>query len=137
MVDLLSVYATTLYNGLWLGQVQDVDDEQGRLQLSLRPSDLKLTHQMDMEEASPLIINRFHSYLQERDSVLAGVVGSSSVKSELSGGRTVADLVHLFQPGGCVSGHVTSLAEETVIIELTGGVVGRASVGTAGTVHKG
>ena len=111
-------------------QVQDISDEQGRLLLSLRPSDLKLTHQLDLEEVSPQLISNLHGYLRERDSVLAGVADRSSVKGEIPSGRTIADLVHLFQPGGCVSGHVISLAEESVVIELEGGAIGKAVTGT-------
>ena len=85
-----------------------------------------LTHQMDLEEASPLIISNLHGYLRERDSVLAGVAERSSVKEELTGGRTIADLARLFQPGGCVSGHVISQAGEGVVIKMESGVIGRA-----------
>ena len=107
-----------------------MSDEQGRLLLSLRPSDLKLTHQMDLEEASPQILSNLHGYLRERDSVLAGVGAErSSVKEELTGGRTLADVARLFQPGGCVSGHVISLAGESVVIGIEGGVIGKAVTG--------
>ena len=112
--------------------MQDISDEQGRLLLSLRPSDLKLTHQMDLDEASSLIISDFYDYLKERDTVLAGVAERSSVKEELSGGRTLAELAKLFQPGGCVAGHVISTTEGdggSAIIELEDGAVGRTVIG--------
>ena len=82
---------------------------------------------MDVEEATPLIVSNLHGYLRERDSVLAGVAERSSVKEELSGGRTFADLAEVFQPGGCVSGHVISTTGEGVVIELEGGVIGKAT----------
>ena len=90
---------------------------------------MKLTHQMDLEEASPLIVSNLHSYLRERDSVLASVAERSSIKEQLTGGRTIADLAQLFQPGVCVSGHVISTTKGCVVIELEGGVIGRAAAG--------
>ena len=91
---------------------------------------MKLTHQMDLEEASPLIVSNLHGYVRERDSVLASVGAErSSVKEELSGGRVLTDLARLFQPGGCVSGHVITTTEEGVVIELEGGVIGRVGTG--------
>lgn len=84
---------------------------------------------MDLEEASSLIVSNLHGYLRERDSVLAGVTERSSAKEELTGGRTIADLAQLFQPGGCVSGHVISTTEKGVVIELEGGVIGKAVTG--------
>lgn len=85
---------------------------------------------MDLEEATPLILGNLHGYLRERDSVLASVAAEkSSVKEELTGGRTLADVARLFQPGGCVSGHVISLAGESVVIEVENGVIGRAMIG--------
>ena len=84
---------------------------------------------MDSEEASPLLISNLLGYFRERDSVLAGVADRSSIKGEIPGGKTVADLVHLFQPGGCVSGHVISLAGESAVIELEGGAIGKAATG--------
>ena len=98
----------------------------------MRPSDLKLTHQMDLEEASPLILTNLHCYLRERDSVLAGVGEErASAKEELTGGRALADVVQLFQPGGFVSGRVISFAGDggSAIIELEGGTVGRTVIG--------
>ena len=97
--------------------------------LSLRPSDLKLSHQMDSHNTVPLIVSRFLSYLRERDTVLVGVSGRSTVKGEIPRGRTVADLAHLFQPGGCVSGHVISVTGEAAVIELEGGAIGKAKTG--------
>ena len=113
-----------------------MSDEQGRLLLSLRPSDLKLTHQMDLQEASPHILTNLHGHLRERDSVLARVgTERSSVKEELTGGRALADVARLFQPGGCVSGHVITTSEEGVVIELEGGVIGRAAASMYMYVH--
>ena len=85
---------------------------------------------MDLEEASPLIVSNLHGYLRERDSVLASVgVERSSVKEELTGGRTLTDLARLFQPSGCISGHVITTMEEGVVIELESGVIGKAVMG--------
>ena len=84
---------------------------------------------MDFKEASPLLINNLLYYFRERDSVLAGATGTSLVKGEIPGGRTIADMVDLFQPGGCVSGHVISLVGESAVIELEGGAVGKAATG--------
>lgn len=84
---------------------------------------------MDLEEASPLILTNLHGFLRERDSVLASVGEErASAKEELTGGlgRALADMARLFQPGGCVSGHVITSTEEGVVIELEGGVIGRA-----------
>ena len=107
-----------------------MSDEQGRLLLSLRPSDLKLTHQMDLQEASPQILTNLYGYFRDRDSVLAGVgTERSSVKEELTGGRTLDDVARLFQPSGCVSGHVTGASGEGVVIELESGVIGKAAIG--------
>ena len=97
--------------------------------LSLRPSDLKLSHQMDSHDTTPLIVSGFLSYPRERDTVLAGASGKSTVKGDIPGGRTVADLAHSFQPGGCVSGHVISVTGETAVIELEGGAIGKAKTG--------
>ena len=108
-------------------QVQDINNDQGRLSLSLRPSDLKLTNQMDQEEVLPLVISNTCGYLKDRDNVLAG---ASSSKGEIPGGRSLADLVQVFQPGGCVSGHVTSLSGDSAIIELEGGAIAKAKIGT-------
>ena len=99
----------------------------------MRPSDLKLTHQMDLEEASPLILTNLRGFLRERDSVLACVREErASVKEELTGGRALADVAQLFQPGGCVSGHVISFTGDggtAIIIELEGGTVGKIVIG--------
>lgn len=84
---------------------------------------------MDLEEASPLLISNLLGYFRERDSVLAGATNTSLVKREIPGGRTIADVVHLFQPGGCVSGHVISLVGESAVIELEDGAVGKANTG--------
>ena len=110
-------------------QVHDISDEQGRLLLSLRPSDLKLSHQVDVNEATPLIVNRFLGYLRERDAVLACAPGRDEAKGEVPGGRTFADLARVFQPGGRVSGHVISVVRETAVIELEGGAIGKAVTG--------
>ena len=87
---------------------------------------------MDLEEASPLILTNLHGFLRERDSVLASVGGErASVKEELTGGRALADVARLFQPGGCVSGHVISFAGDggSTMVELEGGTVGRTVTG--------
>ncbi len=91
---------------------------------------------MDLDEASPLILTNLHGYLRERDAMLisVSVVGGerSSAKEELLiGGRVLADMARLFQPGGCVSGHVISFTGDgrSVMVELEGGAVGRAVIG--------
>ena len=82
---------------------------------------------MDIEEASPLILTNLHGFLRERDSVLASVRGErASVKEELTGGRALADVARLFRPGACVSGHVITTIEESVVIEMEGRIIGRA-----------
>ena len=82
-----------------------------------------------MDEATPLIVSRFLGYLRERDAVLAGAPRRDEAKGEVPGGRTFADLAHVFRPGGRVSGHVISVAEETAVIELEGGAIGKALTG--------
>ena len=87
---------------------------------------------MDLEEASPLILTNLHGFLRERDAVLASVMGErASVKEELTGGRALADVVQLFQPGGCVSGHVISFTGDggSAMVELEGGAIGRTVTG--------
>jgi hypothetical protein len=91
---------------------------------------------MDLDEASPLILTNLHGYLRERDAVLtsvsvAGGERSSAKEELLIGGRVLADVAQLFQPGGCVSGHVISFAGDggSAMVELEGGTVGRTVIG--------
>ena len=85
---------------------------------------------MDLDDASPLIVSNLHGYLRERDSVLASMGAErSSVKEELTGGRALTNLAQLFQPSGCVSGHVISLAGESAVIEMGSGGIGKAMMG--------
>ena len=85
---------------------------------------------MEAEESLPRLVSNLHGYLRERDFVLASAAGRASAKGKIPLERSLADMAKLFQPGGRVPGHVISQSQEYAIIEVEGGVIGKAVTGT-------
>ena len=55
-------------------QVQDIDPTKDRFLLSLRPSDLRLSSSLSMEETQTILLERLQWMFQERDSILDDIL---------------------------------------------------------------
>lgn len=102
-----------------MSQVQSLDESEGRLSLSLRPSDLKVPD-LQSKGAVEAILSSFRTYISERCSILE--------EMKLSGDTPICSLSSLaraFVPGGRVAGHVTSLENDNAVVELERGVKGK------------
>lgn len=111
-------------------KVLEVEETQGRFLLSLRPSDLKLGYRLEEEEVGRRLVADLLSHFEQRDAILREMAASKVNADPLAGGQE-ADIAELFHPGRCITGRVSTVQEETVILELPGGVVGRATTATA------
>ncbi len=102
-----------------------VDDVNGKLLLSLRPSDLKSSNTLEEEELADKLLALLREFVEERD-----VIVMELVKSAGSMGSSLSALAKAFVPGSTVTGHVTSVGDH-VTIDVGNGVTGRASAQTA------
>ena len=100
-----------------------LDEDEGKLSLTLRPSDLKLLD-TSCEDVPQRLLSHFRDYVSERSAIL-GELKARSGETTGKGGSSVAQLARAFAPGGRVSGHVTTLTDESVVVELEVGVRGR------------
>ena len=91
-------------------RVMEADEGSGRLLLSLRPADL-LEDSLYKHGIETRLLSRFDSYVSEMDSVL----------------KQLPSLAEIYELGRCVSGHVTSVQRDHVIVELENGVTGKAA----------
>lgn len=96
-------------------QVLSVDDDKGKLTLTLRPSDLKVPD-LASKGAVDAILSSFRAYISERDSVLEEMRLAQA---------NLPPLAEAFVPGGRVTGHVTSLMGDGAVVGLEGGVRGK------------
>lgn len=106
-------------------KVQTVDEANGKLTLSLRPSDL--TSELNDEETMEQRLTLFREFLTERNMILKD--GSN---------KLLAALDKAFVPGCNVEGVVSSVDKDVVFVKLYNGVVGVASIHSAqGSVETG
>jgi hypothetical protein len=96
-----------------------LDESGGRISLTLRPADLKVAD-LQSEGAVADIVATFQSYVSERCSVLEEMKLAQDTTP-----RSMSMLARAFVPGGRVVGHVTSLVDDSAMVELDGGVVGK------------
>ena len=94
-------------------------DEDGKVSLTLRPSDLKHAD-INTEKASQAILTSFGTYIAERDLI----VQEMKHKEPTSTVRSLSALAAMFVPGGRVSGHVTSVMDDVAMVGLDG-VIGK------------
>ena len=114
----------------------EVDHSEGRLLLSLRPSDLTLSSQhVDQEDTNQKILANFQAFLEEREIILKHAITSLSRTQEVPGERSLASVARVFQPGRCVCAHVTSVNRDYVLFELGDGVVAKADLLTGKGRH--
>ena len=102
-------------------KVMQVDEVNGKLLLSLRPSDLKLSLSSEEDGVASKLLTMLSDFLQERETILRDLAKSSG-----SVGMSLSSLAKAFSPGSTVTGHVTSVGDH-VTIDLGNGVIGRAS----------
>ena len=102
-------------------KVMQVDETNGKLLLSLRPSDLKLSLSFEEDGVANKLLVVLNDILQEREAILKDLAKSSG-----SVGMSLTSLAKAFSPGSTVTGHVTSVGDH-VTIDLGNGVIGRAN----------
>lgn len=101
--------------------MKSVDDSDGKVSLTLRPSDLKHAD-VKTERVSQAVLSSFKTYLSERDYILeemrrTSTTGSGDITSSVP---SLSALASMFVPGGRVSGHVTSVVDDVAIVALEG-----------------
>lgn len=96
-----------------------MNESEGKLALSLRPSDLKAPD-LQSKGAVDAITSSFQTYISERCSVLEEMKHAEDTPI-----RSMSSLARMFAPGGRVSGHVISLKNDTAVVELERGVRGK------------
>ncbi len=99
-------------------KVLGVDEANGKLTLSLRPSDLSSL--LSKEETKERRLTLFGQFLAERELIVNA--GSSELLTALS---------KVFIPGSSVEGVVTSVSKDTVMIKLYNGITGVVNMLTA------
>ena len=109
-----------------------MDRDEGKVSLTLRPSDLRRS-EPDSDETSQAILSAFQTYISERDFILGQLKLASEGRRE--GGETavpssLSSLAAAFVPGGRISGHVTSVLDDMATVELEGttGQIRKASL---------
>ena len=102
-------------------QVQGLDDNEGRLSLTLRPSDLKVAD-LQSEGAVAGILSTFQSYVSERCSILEEM---KLTQDTTAAAHSLPALARAFVPSGRVTGHVISLANDSAMVGLEGGLRGK------------
>lgn len=100
-------------------QVQRLDDSEGKISLTLRPSDLKVSD-LKIEGVVGNILSSFQTYVSERCSILEEMKLAQDTTT-----RSLSALARAFVPGGRITGHVTSLVNDSAVVELEGEVKGR------------
>lgn len=99
-------------------QAQSLDVSEGKLTLTLRPSDLKIPD-LQSKGAVEDILSSFQTYVSERCLILEEMKLAEDTPL-----RSLSSLARAFVPGGRVSGHVTSLENDNAVVELAVGVKG-------------
>ena len=97
-----------------------LDEDEGKLSLTLRPSDLKLSDS-GSEEVPQTILSSFQDYITERMAILEAMKLRSAVTKEDS----LSSLARAFVPGGRVTGCVSGLTDDSAMVELGAKVTGR------------
>lgn len=102
-----------------------LDEDEGKLALTLRPSDLKLSD-TSCEHVPQMLLSHFQDFISERATILEELKLRSGGKE-----NSIAQLAQAFVPGGRVSGHVVALSDESAVVELeqrVRGKINRASM---------
>ncbi len=108
-------------------QVLALDEDEGKLSLTLRPSDLKLLDTAS-EDVPQTILSSFQEYISERAAILEEMKACSAVAKR----GALSALARVFVPGGRVLGRVTVLTDDSAVVELQSarvtGKINRASM---------